>query len=191
MPVNGTTHRFGNDESDAGTIIIASRDPSVTVDNEIGLRCTHPMFDGVSEIGRPCHPVSSREHWLCDRQVRQSENDGPCGADPPRWHGRRGYACATGNRGPWPDAGCSAERSACPWPPLFSSSSDSPDAAERCAFRAPGLPLVKALFRTGAVPGLRSLPCRRRLGDCSRVLRTLLQVKPHRFGTGAIGRSLC
>ena len=42
-----------------------------------------------------------------------------------------------------------------------------------------GLPLVKAVYRTGAFSKIRSLPCRRRLGDCSRVLRSLPQVKPH------------
>lgn len=42
-----------------------------------------------------------------------------------------------------------------------------------------GLPLLK-LFRTGADPGSRSLPCRRRSGDSPRVLRSLAQVKPSR-----------
>lgn len=50
--------------------------------------------------------------------------------------------------------------------------------------RSPGPPLLK-LSRTGAVPKARSLPCRRRLGDCSRVLRSLAQVKPHRSGQPA------
>lgn len=85
-----------------------------------------------------------------DPQVRQSENDGLCVAAPPRSRDRRGYACATGNRGPSPGAGCSAGRCACPWPPLFSSSSGS---------HGPGTQPVHPDVRTASCQS--SLPNRR------------------------------
>ena len=55
---------------------------------------------------------------LGDRWVRQSGSDGPCADDPRRSPGRRECACAGGNHAPWPADGCSAGRSACPWPRL-------------------------------------------------------------------------
>ena len=46
-------------------------------------------------------------------------NDDPCGAGPTRWRARRAYAYADGSHEPAPGAGCSAGRSACPWPRLY------------------------------------------------------------------------
>jgi hypothetical protein len=54
-----------------------------------------------------------------DLVVRQSENRGLCGGGRRRWPGLHGCACAAENREPWPDADCSAGRSACPWPRLY------------------------------------------------------------------------
>ena len=51
-------------------------------------------------------------------RIKQSENDAPCGAGRSRWRVRPGCACAAGNHEPAPGAGCSAGRSACPWPRL-------------------------------------------------------------------------
>jgi hypothetical protein len=36
---------------------------AVGVYYEIGLRCAHSVPNGVGELCRPCHPVTSREHW--------------------------------------------------------------------------------------------------------------------------------
>jgi len=52
------------------------------------------------------------------RRITQSVNGGPCGADPTRSPGRRGYASAAGTRALAPGGGCWAEKSACPWPRL-------------------------------------------------------------------------
>ena len=51
-------------------------------------------------------------------RVRQSDRDGPCGAYRPRSPVRPECASATGNHEPVRAAGCSAGRSACPWPRL-------------------------------------------------------------------------
>lgn len=48
--------------------------------------------------------------------LKQSANAGPCAADPRRWPGPPACASATETRGPGPDDGCWAGRSACPWP---------------------------------------------------------------------------
>ena len=55
---------------------------------------------------------------LSDRWVRQSASDGPCADGPRRSPGRRECASADGIHAPWPADGCSAGRSACPWPRL-------------------------------------------------------------------------
>jgi len=80
-----------------------------------------------------------------DLDVRQSENRGPYGGGRRRWHGRPGCAYAAGNREPWPDAGYSAGRSACPWPRL-------------CLLVMCGAPHpVESAYRTS--PGSENAPC--------------------------------
>lgn len=49
-------------------------------------------------------------------QIRQIARGGPCGAAQTRWRARHGYACAAESHAPAPGVGCSAGRSACPWP---------------------------------------------------------------------------
>ncbi len=51
--------------------------------------------------------------------IRQSVTDDPCGAGPTRSRARRASAYADGSRELAPGAGCSAGRSACPWPRLY------------------------------------------------------------------------
>ena len=51
-----------------------------------------------------------------DVAIRQKARGDPYGADRTRSSARRGYASATGNRARGLGAGCSAGRSACPWP---------------------------------------------------------------------------
>ena len=48
-----------------------------------------------------------------DELVRPTARRGPCGVGRPKWPGRRGSACAAGNRASWPAGGCSAGRCAC------------------------------------------------------------------------------
>ena len=108
-------------------------------------------------------------------------NDDPCGAGPSRWRARRGCACADGNHEPAPGAGCSAGRSACPWPRLYLLVVwRSLSGVHACG--VPGrtrLPLVSSgLARNRRGPETRSQPYRQRSGDCSRVLTSLRLVKP-------------
>ena len=51
-----------------------------------------------------------------DVAIRQIARRGPYGADSRQSSARRGYACATGSHARGLGAGCSAGRSACPWP---------------------------------------------------------------------------
>jgi hypothetical protein len=49
-------------------------------------------------------------------QIRQIARGDPCGGGQTQWLARPGYACASGSRAHGLGAGCSAGRSACPWP---------------------------------------------------------------------------
>lgn len=112
-------------------------------------------------------------------RFRRSGNDGPCDAGPTRWPARHESSSAAENHGPSPGAGYSAGRCACPWPRqslLVSGSHGHLD--DLRASPVAGLPLLN-LVEPARSRTARSLPCRRRLGDCSRVLRSLAQVKPH------------
>ena len=51
-----------------------------------------------------------------DVAIRQIARGGPYGADSTQSNARRGCACATGSHARGLGAGCSAGRSACPWP---------------------------------------------------------------------------
>lgn len=90
-----------------------------------------------------------------DLGVRQSENRGLCGGGRKRWPGLHGCACATENREPWPDADCSAGRSACPWPRLtllvMCGASDPGDHADCTPPGSKNAPRSSST-RTGAVP---------------------------------------
>ena len=101
-------------------------------------------------------------------RVRQSENRGLCGGGRTRWPGRHECACAAENRAPWPDAGCSAERSACPWPRLHllvMCGASDPVAHAVCTPPGSKMPLVKAQLvparsrkPVAAVPPLNGRP---------------------------------
>jgi hypothetical protein len=120
-----------------------------------------------------------------DVAIRQSARDGPCAAGRKRSPARRGCASASGSRAHELGAGCSAGRSACPWP------RDSPRCM-RHRFRQCLRPLAHGnsvvcgsvgvvLLLAGAVPISNtsgSQPYRRRSGDCLRVLTTSPPVKP-------------
>lgn len=108
-------------------------------------------------------------------------NDAPCGAGPSRWRARHGCAYADGSREPAPGAGCSAGRSACPWPRLYLLvvwQSLSGGHAYACTQTN-----ATARYKLWS----RSKPARSRIpvaavsprtGDCSRVLTELPLVKP-------------
>ena len=54
------THRFVDHEADAGTVQIARI--LASVNDEVGLGCPDTALDGGTELSRPCHPVTSRQH---------------------------------------------------------------------------------------------------------------------------------
>jgi len=91
--------------------------------------------------------------------------------------GRHGCACAAGNRERGLDAGCSAGKSSCPWPPR----------SPRCVWHNSPPGDARQLVGEGVLacwparsPGCSfgSQPYRRLSGDCLRVLTRLLLVKP-------------
>lgn len=119
-------------------------------------------------------------------QIRQIARGDPCGGDQTRWLARPGCACVTGNRAREPGAGCSAGKSACPWPrrsprsvsleafpairPLtFGSARLLRDSVEKWSCYWP------ARFPGHVTPG--SQPYRRLSGDCLRVLTQVRWVK--------------
>lgn len=83
------------------------------MNNKVGQSSPHPMLDSGTELGRACHPVSSRQHVEC-RRIRRSANGDPCDAAPSQSRGRPGYACADGSRELSRDADCSAGTCAYP-----------------------------------------------------------------------------
>ena len=76
-----------------------------------------PSFTVDTELRRPCHPVSRRKHRPgYPSRLRQSVSVGPCAAGWTRSRARRGSSSEAGIRAPAHACGCSAGRSACPWP---------------------------------------------------------------------------
>ena len=59
MPIYRSPNGFRDDQPDVRVQTLGS---AVRVHDEIGLRCPHPVFDGVSEFRRPSHPVPRRKH---------------------------------------------------------------------------------------------------------------------------------
>lgn len=175
MPNDCVSHGFGHDQSD---VRCRAGLRTGRVHHKIGLRGAHAALDGVGELCRPCHPVTSRQHWYADRSVRQSANDGPCGAGRSRWRGRHESASVTGNRELVPGAGYSAGRCACPWPrssllvtsPAISCCGTDSAAAALVAKFNPNRRGPEEAGRCRATRGWETLP---------RVLRSLGQVKPH------------
>jgi hypothetical protein len=157
--------------------------------NNVGLNRPDTSLDRGTELGRTSHAVLHRQHCPANpSRIRQSARDGLYGAGRRRSLVPRGYASATGNRAPVRVADCSAGRSACPWPRHFSlmrlAAANNPHTPgmwiDTKAVGKLCFPLV-AGASTGvsldcSVPGSR--PCRRRSGDCSRVLTCLRWVKP-------------
>jgi hypothetical protein len=113
--------------------------------------------------------------------IRQIARGGPCDAGRRRSNVQRECASADGNRARGLGAGCSAGRSACPWP------RDSPRRIElkrsepsgRSCFASTSVGGGLAAGRRGPQahhPG--SQPYRRLSGDCLRVLTSVRWVKP-------------
>jgi hypothetical protein len=59
MPFHRSPNRFRYDQAD---VRLRTGGGAVSMYYEVGLRCTHAVTDGVGELCRPCHPVTSREH---------------------------------------------------------------------------------------------------------------------------------
>ena len=183
VPIHRATHRFRHDETHARSGA-GGDTASARMHDKIRLRGSHSAFHGVAEVRRPCHPVSSREHWSATGEsgsqrttalATPARDDGAAGAGP---HPQP----ETMDPGPTPVVrleGALALGHDC-----LSSSLLAATVPKDLARPFTGAAVAK-LSRTGAVPEARSLPCRRRLGDCSRVLRSLAQVKPHRSGQPA------
>ena len=102
---------------------------------------------------------------------------GPYAADWTRWSAQREYASAAESRARELGAGCSAGRSACPWP----------RGSPRCVWhRFRPLTLRTTSVGSGLAAGRRvpqtsrpgSQPYRRLSGDCLRVLMCIRLVKP-------------
>jgi hypothetical protein len=119
-----------------------------------------------------------------DVAIRQITRGGLCGAGWTRWNARHEYASATGSHARGLGAGCSAGRSACPWPrrsprclPL--------EVLEPPAAHASRLRSSAGRSEVGLATGRRgpqaydpgSQPYRRLSGDCLRVLTSLRWVK--------------
>jgi hypothetical protein len=60
MPFHRSPNGFRYDQAD---VRLRTGRGAVSMYYEIGLRSAHAVPDGVGELFRPCHPVTSREHW--------------------------------------------------------------------------------------------------------------------------------
>lgn len=76
---------------------------------------TPPPAHSETEVRASTHPVAGWEHGgrRYTTVVKQPAQYGPCADARREWRAPREYACAVGSRAFWPDAGCSAGRSAC------------------------------------------------------------------------------
>lgn len=166
------------------------------------LRRTYTIASGWT-MRRPCLTVASNSVDRLMRlpadstaakpavTIRQSTHGGLCGADSTRWIARPGCASAAGNRERGLGAGCSAGKSACPWPRR----------SPRCVWHNH----LAAVFSNSSFGGglaagrrgpqnarSRSQPHRRLSGDCLRVLTSPRPVKPRQSQlthTGPVARA--
>jgi hypothetical protein len=157
------------------------------VDHEVRLHRPHPSTDRGTEIRRTRHPVLRRKHrtrpCVDPRRITQSACGGPCRGDSTRSPGLPGSASAAGIRALARGAGCSAEKSACPWPRLSllnSSGARAPPLSTPTGGTRP--PLVSScvsLASPGAVSRHPRVAAVSPLsGDCTRVLTRFAWVKP-------------
>ncbi len=90
VPIHSAAHRLRHDETHArsGT---GGDSASAGMHDKIRLRGSHSAFHGVAEVRRPCHPVSSREHWSATGEsgsqrtaalAAAAGDDGAAGAGP-------------------------------------------------------------------------------------------------------------
>ena len=177
MSINSRANRFRHHKTDARTTatrVGLTHTGATRVHDNIGLHRSDPLRHSGAELRRPSHPVLSREHDARPCQAVSLRRPLPrrpaTMARPARVRMRRRKPCTRARRRlfGWkvrlPLATASSPRYVCRPPRV------NPGAGR------PAL-LSSAGNRRG--PGLtRSLPCRRRTGDCSRVLTWLLQVKP-------------
>lgn len=176
MAVDCRTDGFTHHEPNPGTI--ATVGIPASMNDKIRQSSPHPVLDGGTELGRACHPVSSRQHVDC-RRIRPSANGDPCDADPSQSPARPGCACADGSRELSRDADCSAETCAYPWPPVYLLI--KPDGLHAGGRLHPSCSCGNRRSRRMT----RTLPYRRLSGDRLRLLTTLAQVKPHQLATAA------
>ena len=104
------THRAGDDEAHLGTRVgrVLGSSSDLGMDDDHGAAGGAGAAQDGGEIGRAAQAGSGREHRVRPRACRD-----PWSAGRPGSHGRRGYACADGSRGSWPDGGCSVGTCAC------------------------------------------------------------------------------
>jgi hypothetical protein len=116
MPFDGRAHRLPDNQPDTGTARLFLIEHPPRMDHDVRLHRSNPKLHGRVEVFRPLHAVARGKHRFDTReQIKQSTSDAPCVAGSTRWHAPRGYASAAGNHAPGLGAGCSAEKSACPW----------------------------------------------------------------------------
>ena len=109
---HGIADRFAHDEPST------SRSCSPVVHQEVdyqGARTRPAAFPScLPEVFTGCEPVLPGQQGRADSsELRRRACCGPCGGARTGWRGRRGCACAGGNRAPCGDDGCSAGRYAC------------------------------------------------------------------------------
>jgi hypothetical protein len=131
---------------------------------EVGLRGAHTVPDGVGELCRTCHPVTSRQHWL-NRPVGQAVSDRrPLRRRPVTM--ARPARVRIRNRKPW----TLARRRLFGWKvrlPLATAISPRHISGDgyRGHLRSTAAAPVAKLPANRRGPSIRSLPCRPWLGD--------------------------
>ena len=180
MPIHRAANRFGDDEAH-GRYRVTGNGGTTCMHDDIRLRGSHSVLDGVAEVRRPSHPVLSREHWSATRG--SGSQFATALATPARDNG----AACTGphpqpeTMDPGPTPVVRLKGALALGHDSLSSSLLAATVAGRLYVPGDRAAVAKALSNRRG-PDSRSLPCRRRSGDCSRVLRSLAQVKPHCSG---------
>lgn len=115
MSLHGRTHRLAHHQTDsrAGFAVLLA---PLRVHDKVPLDGPPPVSHRGTELRRPGHPVPRRKHRRRPYRLRQSASGGPCADDWTRSRARRASSSGAETRAPALVCGCSAGRSACPWP---------------------------------------------------------------------------
>jgi len=114
MPLHGRSHRPTHHQTDSWTYLFVT---PLRVHDEIPFDDPCPVFHRGPELRRPCHPVPRRKHCPgCPSRLRQSALAGLCVAGLTRSPAPRGSSSEAGIHALVRACGCSAGKSASPWP---------------------------------------------------------------------------